>query len=104
MTPRLEVKKIYEMVTNSDRSEGRGVRVVIGRYIDQDVANVVAKGNGVMGTDAIVKSYHTTLVFLEEGAYLLGETVDLSSEPIEVTRERALAKLTDAEKKALGLA
>jgi hypothetical protein len=77
----------YAVVTNSDRIEGRGCPVVLGYYAKSEDARAAAKGQGVWCRDASVE----TIVIQD------------SYEDKEAAKKRALAKLTEEDKRALGL-
>jgi len=100
---------VYEVVTNSDLTEGRGHRVSLGFFLDEAVARRFAEGKGLMGSDAEIEMRHETVVrvngsFLrrEGGSFILGEKI--STEAVtrkELLRQQALMKLTDDEREAL---
>lgn len=80
---RIENVRLFEVVTNSDLCEGRGSRVSLGWFINKVSAKERARGAGVFGTDANIE---------EKSKWVL-----------VIRRKRALAKLTDEDKEALGL-
>lgn len=96
--------KYYELTYNSDGTEGRGHSVVAARFVNKDDAVAVCndprywKKHGVMGTKMDPK-YDVR----EVCAPLFESAADFWNYDVEEVKKRALAKLTDAEKKALGL-
>ena len=116
ITAAVRYEDAYEVGTNSDLDEGRGryVRVAVCPSYNQALA--IAKGRGVMGSDAEVKE--TRLLRLkfnhmghQEDQYLMS-VFDINRlegmVPGEVLREitvrqRALSKLTPEERKVLGI-
>lgn len=86
----------FEVLTNSDTTEGRGIPVHVAYTFDEQTANEIAKGRGVMGTMADVKPIDKTICILDS----FDEFEELQN--VE-KREKALAKLTDEEKQLLGL-
>lgn len=86
--------KVYEVTNNSDMVEGRGYSVHVGYFTKNEYAEKAAKGIGPWGSNANVSPV-TLLVFEDYKEY-----TDLKS---EVFRQAALAKLTLAERIALGL-
>ncbi len=96
--------KYYELTYNSDQTEGRGPDVVHARFTDKSAAIAVCnderfwKKFGVMGTRLDPK-YHVREVV----APLFESAPDYFAYDVEEVKRKALAKLTDAEKKALGL-
>lgn len=97
---------LYKVTTNSDTTEGRGATILIGWFIHEDVARKAARGQGVMGTDANVGPLRVKVAKTpgKKGKmYLLGDEVSTRYEDPAEVRARALAKLTDEEKAALGL-
>lgn len=93
----------YQVLTNSDLTEGRGETVLIGRAFTRDRALDFAKGQGVMGTDAKVELVAETLVAWNGGIFVLTPAKMLTRESQEEIARRGLAKLTVEEKVALGL-
>jgi hypothetical protein len=94
----------YQVVSNSDTCEGRGERVVIGRSSSLALANQCAKSRGVFGADADVHQATERMVEWDGKLYLLGEEVQMLVEDVGAARARALAKLTEEDLAALGLA
>lgn len=95
--------KIFEVFANSDSTEGRGRTICIGIFTNRENAEARARGQGVMGTNADVKSSTAKVVHFSGEIYLLGRNVEKSFDPTEELRQRALSKLTPEEKKVLGL-
>lgn len=101
-------RELYNVVGNSDTSEGRGVSVDLGWFFNRMSARTFANGRGTMGSSATVKTETRKTVQIGPVTYLLGPVVFASVEDAEhrqkeSVRTAALAKLTDAEKLALGL-
>ncbi len=94
---------VFRVVGNYDTTEGRGGQYTRGWYLCREIAQAAAKGNYVMGTDCPIEELERVVVQMDEGSFLLGEKIDTSYEDPRVVRARALAKLTDAERAALGL-
>jgi len=96
--------KFYELTYNSDGVEGRGPDVVAARFVRRDDAVAVCEDkrfwgkHGVMGTK-IDPKYHVREVVVP----LFDSVPDYWNYDVEEVKKKALAKLTDAEKKALGL-
>jgi hypothetical protein len=96
--------KYYELTYNSDGTEGRGYSIVAARFVNKDDAVAVCnderywKKHGVMGTKMDPK-YDVR----EVCGPLFESTADYWHYDVDEVKKKALAKLTDAEKKALGL-
>jgi len=86
----------YEVITNSDLTEGRGRSVHVAYTTNDFTAKQIAKGKGVMGTDAEVRAINKTIRVYETHSEYLGSKQ-------EEIRKKALAKLTKEEKILLGL-
>ncbi len=86
---------VFEVRENADNIEGRGPMIHVAYFTNVADANRAAKGKGVMGVrDNEVNKTQLT-VFDSYDEYIEKVT--------ENTRNQALAKLTRAEKIALGL-
>lgn len=97
----VEIITLYAIVSNSDITEGKGRRVVVGYARTGEEGAALAAGKGVMGSDAAVEGVQA--VQLPDGEVrLLGKRVDQ-----DWSREAALAaaraKLTPEELKLLKL-
>lgn len=101
----VQSQPVYKVVTNSDLIEGRGVRVVTGIFSSHGQAVLAAKGAGVMGTDAEVVMERLDVFehTMTGERFVLGERVLAEFVNPQEIKKRALAKLTDEEKEALGL-
>jgi hypothetical protein len=88
------MNKIYIVMANEDRTEGRGRNVPYYYCNNAPLAELLAKGMGPMGaSDGYV-----------EEVWLLEELEDRSrAVEMKEIKKRALAKLTAEEKKALDL-
>lgn len=107
-TGTIEVASIYKVIGNTDTTEGRGSSVLLGTFLDMGAALAWAEGRGVMGTPADVRSEAAKIVRVGDRAYVLGQRVDTTiAEAKEAAladlRKAALAKLTTAEREALGV-
>lgn len=75
--PSIANREIYRVYANSDLDEGRGNNVCIGTYLYRHMAEKMAKGKDVMGTDAKIVSITRKVVVDETGNYfLLGEEIN----------------------------
>ena len=96
--------KYYELTYNSDGTEGRGYSVVAARFVNKADAVAVCNDkrfwgkHGVMGTK--MNPEHDVREVL---APLFDSVPDYWQYSEDEVRRKALAKLTDLEKKALGL-
>lgn len=102
-----EVKLInaYKVSANSDLNEGRGHTIILGYYSNRNAATLAAKGQDVMGTDAKVEPINLKCVDVNGQLHLIGgkiEILDNYISPKEL-KEAALAKLTPAERRVLGV-
>lgn len=95
-------QEVFELVTNSDLNEGRGIPVSIGFCATQEDAKFVGLKLGVQGTPAQIKVSEGSVLDMNGQKYLL---VPMKTLPPEVKlrrlRESGLAKLSDEEKEAL---
>jgi len=96
--------KYYELTYNTDGVEGRGADKVHARFVNNVDAIAVCNDQrywgkyGVMGT-----RYDPKNQVREVCAPLFESVADFWNYDEDEVKKRALAKLTDAEKKALGL-
>jgi len=96
--------KYYELTYNSDGVEGRGYSVVAARFVNKEDAVTVCNDkrfwgkHGVMGTKMDPK--HDVR---EVCGPLFASVAEYWNYDVEEVKRIALAKLTDAEKKALRL-
>lgn len=86
----------YEAYTNSDLTEGRGRDVHIGYFEQEADAKRASQGKGVMGSDAWVRKVSKEIFVFENYQ-------EFEQRENEETRQRALNKLTVAERRSLGL-
>lgn len=68
---------LYEVYTNSDLMEGRGYEVFVGRYIDREIAQRAAKGEGIMGTDAYIRTITAVCI---DGLWFKLQLIEIPSE------------------------
>ena len=98
--------KAFEVVTNTDLTEGRGSDRVIAYVLDHELARAWASDKGVMGSPAQVRAVDLYEVegtyFPTHAAVKLLSPEDLQAAQAEI-RRKALRKLTAAEIAALGL-
>jgi hypothetical protein len=83
--------KVYAAIINSDLNEGRGIPIIIGIFKHKRDALRAGKGQNTQGSDGEVKEY---TVWPSFNAYSI-----LNDHEI---KKKALAKLTDEEKRVLG--
>jgi len=98
-----QLTELFGVFTNTDRNEGRGSPVLVCVCENLLTAKDVAKGKGVMGSDADV--HNVTVVKANNGKYYVVDSapIKIFSKPKEYFRERALEKLTEEELELLGL-
>lgn len=105
----IHLMQVYEVITNSDGTEGRGYPVSLGFFRNHADAVIQAHGKGCMGSNAEIESSSALVVETVEGElFLVGARVckdidDLKKATREAVRKRALEKLTPEEREALGL-
>lgn len=104
----VEETTLYNVFANTDMIEGRGAPVLIGVFLNGASAKRWAEGRGVYGGNAEVREDKGRIVRIGGDVFVVGARVNLSVEDAEkqerqATRERALAKLTAAEREALGV-
>jgi hypothetical protein len=96
------IKTIYNAFETT--SENGTLGKCLGRSYDKAVAEHLAKGNGFFGSDGRVTE--GSVLITADGVYLLSRPEPIPEEEIkdaQVIRDAALAKLTDEERKALGV-
>ncbi len=98
-----ELAYLYEALGEIDQNEGRGGRRSLGFFHTQEEATEAAKNEGVMGTPGTVRTKQVLKQKMGNNQFAYWEIKKLEIEDQEAIRKRALAKLTFAEKKALGL-
>jgi len=96
-----EIFTAFKVTASADKNEGRfGGIETVGVFFTSEAAERAAKGQDVMGTDGKVESVQA--IMGENGnAYEVGRVLRMV--PDAELREQALAKLTDEEKRVLGL-
>lgn len=103
----------FEVIGNTDTTEGRGMSTCIGVFDKRIDAEYAAKGAGVMGRNAEIRNrIYDIVVPLHGGKEFWDEAKVLGAapqkfviefiDPIEL-RKAALAKLTQSERELLGL-
>lgn len=107
MSATIETVTVYTVVGNTDTTEGRGMPVTLGRSTERHVAHMIAKGRGVMGTDADVEHSAERVVRIDGSTFLVGDQVfhslvEYEAKQKEDLKSHALSKLTAAERAVLG--
>ena len=101
----MKIYDVFEVVINSDSTEGRGRDYVCARFFNEPAAKNFAKGRDVMGSDGKVqKGRVVAFTDSEEKFYPVGAEVSVFKSIEDKARTEALNKLTPAERKLLGLA
>lgn len=101
--------RVYDAYEELEKNEGRRGQRKIGSFLHKSDASAAAKGQGVWGHDGPIREHDYDIISFvdpqtnKEVTRILGDVLVLQFEnPVEV-RKRALAKLSDEEKLALGL-
>ncbi len=79
---------LYEVYTNSDKLEGRGYEIVLGCYIDYEMAERAAYKKGVMGTNANIRNINSLYI---DGCWFALKQIDGPSKQ-ETKAKQALEK------------
>jgi len=96
-----EIFDAFKVTASVDKNEGRfGGMETIGVFFRRAEAEKAAKGQDVMGTDGKVERVQAVMA-LDGHAYMIGVRVDRTYD--DIVRAKALAKLSEREKKALGV-
>lgn len=102
--------RAYKAQGDTDTTEGRGPLRTIGWYLNEQLAKLAAKGQGVFGADGYVSpEIVNVIVYIdpdtgESVVRKLGELLQQQQfEDDDEVRARALAKLSAEERRALGL-
>lgn len=104
MTLQIQELEYFEVVTNSDLTEGRGVPVSLGFFLERIVAEAYSQGRGCMGMPANVKPHRGKCIADNGVLYIVGPLVRRDApEDMAKVKQRALDKLSTLEKQALGL-
>jgi hypothetical protein len=91
-----KVNNVWGVYSNTDLMEGRGSDILVGYFTNYSDARLASEGRGVMGTAAEIRQENISVSVFESYSEFEGlDTLKI--------KERALRKLTDQEKKALGL-
>jgi len=98
----------YKVTAPVDKNEGRfGGTETIGWASSRDVAERLAQGQGVMGTPGDIESCTINIVNYYDNGHehmaILGDEIILQFEDPKEVRKRALSKLTQDEREALGI-
>ena len=86
---------VFESQVNADSTEGRGPMIHVGYFTHRNDAEHSVRGQGTMGIGNGVV-FHTEIVIFESYA-------EFDKETKNELRQSALAKLSGAEREALGL-
>lgn len=101
MQIKFETKIIFKVTANSDDIEGRGSNLVVGYFIDKDRA--AEDCNRYQNSGRIIEESKRVVVCDNGQVYMLGEPVNMTTELDLIIKARALAKLSDRERKVLGI-
>lgn len=99
------VYTVFAVREENDKTEGRGGSSLVGYFHDRKDADTAAVGKGVFGNPGQVSQID---VFSVDGGvtgypFNMGEAVTIVEPGIAVERARILAKLSDRERRILGL-
>lgn len=93
---------VWVLSVDSDTDEGRG-SISKHYYANRKAAEVAGRRAGVFGRDLEPSTENPRIVWFEDKLYLLGAAITATIPESPATlKERALAKLTPEERKALG--
>ena len=105
-----EMITIWEGRGENDTNEGRGGTHTVGWYLTEAEAKVGVEKEGVWGAPGSVKSHKALKQVVADSnfgeyKYWLVELVNVvpNKEYVETVRKNALAKLSDEEKRVLGV-
>lgn len=95
----------YEVLGNSDTTEGRGPMMVVARFSNEPAARAFVKSPtyakwcvmGYQNTEYDLKNIRKMTM------HILDSYVEFNDMQVQEDRARALAKLTPAERKLLGI-
>lgn len=96
-----EVIYLYKGMGQGDSDHGNAPWHTVGYFLTHAEATEAVKTAGGWGTAGKVQTIEA--VVTSTGDYFLIEGIEISPPPLERLRQKALAKLTPEEKKALGL-
>lgn len=88
---------LFLVVSNTDSAEGKGANIYH-YFLDRDDAEVFARQAGPMGSRVPVEKANC---WENNGTYFEVRKINVASK--ETLREKALAKLTPAERRVLGI-
>jgi hypothetical protein len=96
---------VWSAKEDTDKTEGRGPQTLIGYFHDQRDAETASIGKGVMGWPGGVQSLDIFSIDGGKTGYpiTLGEAISIMPGGFTDRREAALAKLTDEDRRILGL-
>lgn len=109
VTGTLSTITVYQAYEDLDKNSGRGARRTIGYFTVRQHALNAAVKKGIWGANGDVEMKTFDVVtYTNPGTGLeliriLGNQIEFTNEDIAEVKERALAKLSTQEKKALGL-
>lgn len=97
--PGVKFVPVYQVMGQTDRTEGRGPLYIVGYATDMAEATRMAQDKGTIGTPGTIKTV-MGLRFPNGEVFVLGERIDTAWKQ-QVLRDRAKAKLTPEELNAL---
>lgn len=97
----LKMVRAYDVVSNTDLTEGRGQSIVIGSSRSYHAALQFAHKKGVMGSDAVVSNGICVILFNNE--YFRGEPIKTTEEHINFDRVKIARDNLIDKVKSLGL-
>lgn len=96
-----EVVYVYEGLGQGDSDHGNALWYTVGFYLTEEEAEEAVKTSGGWGTPGKVKIVQA--IKASDDLYFRFQMIEISPPSQERLKQKALAKLTSEEKKALGL-
>jgi hypothetical protein len=96
-----EFVTIYEGRGQGDSDHGNAPWFTVGWYLTEAEATEAVRTSGGWGTPGDVRT--ASAIKTAEGDYYKISAIDITALSLKKARERALAKLSDEDKKVLGL-
>lgn len=105
---KIEEREIWNVIGNTDSTEGRGTPVHLGSFLAKVDAEAWAEGRGVMGSKAMLEKERVKMVNIHGALHVIGRRAFASmgeavAEQEADIRRSALAKLSAEERRVLGL-
>jgi len=106
---RVQKLTYYLVEGECEKNEGRGGRYTVGHFSDEEMAKLSAAGHGVQGFDGNIRAITGDVVIYNDietnvkVVRALGESINLQTVDLKEIRAAALRKLSDVERKVLGL-